>query len=44
MSVNLPRWFWWVLALVLVIIICVVAKINLNVGSSGISLTQGLVH
>jgi len=43
MTLNLPNWFWWVLALVLVIIICVVAKINLNVGYEGIHLTQGLV-
>ena len=44
MTVNLPNWFWWILAIVIVIIICVVLKINFSIGSEGMHLTQGIVH
>jgi hypothetical protein len=44
MTINLPKWFWWILAIVLIIIICVVFKINAHIGSEGLGVTQGLVH
>lgn len=44
MSFPFPRWFWWILGVVLIIIICVVLKINVNLGSSGFSITQGIIH
>jgi hypothetical protein len=44
MSLNFPNWVWWILGIVVIIIVCVVLKIDLNIGSHGLHITQGLVN
>lgn len=44
MNINIPNWFWWILAVMLVIVLCVVLKFNMCIGSEGIHATQGLVN
>lgn len=40
----LPRFVWIVIWIAIILIVLVLLKVNLNVGGSGVSVTQGLVH
>jgi len=41
---NIPKWAWTALWIILGLIIAVVLKVNVQVGSDGINITQKLVH
>ena len=41
---NLPKWFWYVLAVMIVLVLFVVLKINVSIGNGVFSVSQGLVH
>lgn len=41
---NLPRFVWWVIGVVIVLAIIVLLKVNIQLGSNGFSITQGVVH
>lgn len=41
---NLPKWAWWIIGAVVVLIVLVLFKVNINAGSGGFSITQGLVR
>jgi len=41
---KLPRWVWFIIGVVIVLITLTLLKVNIQVGSRGISVTQDLVH
>jgi t-SNARE complex subunit (syntaxin) len=41
---NMPKWAWFIVWVVIVLIVLVVFKVNVNLGSNGFSITQGIVH
>ena len=40
----MPGWGKFILWCVVILIVLVLLKVNLNIGSNGFSITQGLVH
>jgi hypothetical protein len=40
----LPQWVWIIIWIAIVLIVLVLLKVNLNIGSEGFHVTQGLVH
>lgn len=40
---NLPRWAWVLISVVVVIIVCVLCRVEVRLGYSGLNVTQGLV-
>ncbi len=40
---NLPKWSLWIIGVMLVIVVCVLLKVNFNIGSQGIHVTQELI-
>jgi hypothetical protein len=41
---NIPRWLWYIIWICIALVVLVVLKVNIQIGSSGIGITQGLVH
>jgi hypothetical protein len=41
---NIPRWIWVILWICIFLVVLVVLKINIQIGQSGIGVTQGLVR
>lgn len=41
---NLPKFVWWIVGAVIVLIILVLLKLNIQLGSDGFSISQGLVR
>jgi hypothetical protein len=41
---TIPKFVWIIIWVLVVLVILLILKVNINVGSNGIALTQGLVH
>lgn len=41
---HFPRWAWYIIGVAIVLITLALLKVNINLGSHGISITQELVH
>lgn len=41
---NLPKWAWYIIWAAVILIVLVLLRINIQLGASGFSITQGLVR
>ena len=41
---NIPKWAWFLIWVVIVLILLAVFKVNINLGSDGFSIHQGLIN
>lgn len=40
---NIPKWAWFIIWVLIILILLAVTKVDIHIGSNGISFTQGLI-